>query len=216
MTAQDDLASFKTTVAAGDQYMQGGEYDNAVQSYRAAGQAGVSAVGPAIDAETNGASKSLTHKAWLMNANLNGVAQDPSQPVVSVSGPWTESDAIDAQSITYAMEKLYDQAIALPTQLPPPPAPGGSGGGGGGVVPGGGGAGPLANTGGAGLPRWLKYILAAVAVGGLGLLGWALFFRGKHHVALGAAESGRRRRRSGKHHGKHRSRRGKKRGHKRH
>jgi len=55
---------------AGDTYLANGSYDGAVEAFKAGGHAGVLSVGPAIDAQTRGASATATRSAWLLNGEL--------------------------------------------------------------------------------------------------------------------------------------------------
>lgn len=102
--AAGDLSAFNLSVGAGDTYLNAGEYDNAVTAYQAAGQSGVTTIGPEIDVQTGGASKPLTQQAWAINGNLASVT----------SSGASASDAQNAQGFARQMQNLYNQAIALP------------------------------------------------------------------------------------------------------
>ena len=91
-------------VAAGDTYMASSEYASAVSAYKAAGNAGASSVGPAIDAAVPAnlpLTQPLTQQAWTLNAALASV--NPTNP--------TQADANLAQSYAKQIVALYYQAI---------------------------------------------------------------------------------------------------------
>lgn len=125
-TASTDLANqFTLVVTAGDTYLAATppEYDAAVSAYQAAGEAGATSVGPAIDSVGSPFTKPLTHQAWLINASLAAVPGGASA---------TLENARQAQAYAKQMGALYTQAIALGIN---PPPPGGVAGTGIGAVP---------------------------------------------------------------------------------
>ena len=86
---------------AGDLYYDATEFSNAVQSYRAAGQAGATSIGPEIDlAGAANVTQPLTQAAWKLNAQL-----------ASVSGS-DQASADQARAFATQMLSLYQQAIA--------------------------------------------------------------------------------------------------------
>jgi hypothetical protein len=114
--AVSDLAAFDSTVLAGDAYMGGNEFQNAVTAYQAAGNSGAVTIGPEIDGQTNNTSQSRTHQAWLYNQGLS--ALDAASATVI--------EAAQAQNLAHSMQALYHEAITLtpaPLNLPPPQAP---------------------------------------------------------------------------------------------
>lgn len=100
-SAATDLAAFNASVAAGDAYLAAGEFGSAVTAYQAAGNAGVTVVGPEIDVQTNGLSKAVTQQAWAINGNLAAVSGSDS------------SAAQSAQGFARQMANLYNQAMGL-------------------------------------------------------------------------------------------------------
>jgi LPXTG-motif cell wall-anchored protein len=121
--ASDDLSAFNNAIAAGDQYLASGvtdgnvlgEFSSAVQAFQAGAHAAVGSLGPAIDAQTGGASKSLTAQAASTYANL---AQ------ITAAGS-SAQDATNASLYAHQMQALYTAAIALPSGGPvtPPVTP---------------------------------------------------------------------------------------------
>lgn len=160
--ASADLSAFNNAIAAGDQYLASGvtdgnilgEFTSAVQAYQAGAQAAVNSLGPAIDTQTGGASKSLTAQAASVYANLSGVTSTGS----------SQADAISASGYAHQMQALYTTAIALPAPgpvtAPPTPAPPTP------VVP------TLAPTPTPSGSSALPWILGGVAVVGAGVIGW--------------------------------------------
>jgi hypothetical protein len=98
-----DFAAFDAQTAAGDSAMANGDFSGAVTDYQAAGSVGASALGPDLDAQTNGASQPLTQQAWGLNTTLASIgAQNADQP-----------SAQAAQGLAQQMRALYAQAQAL-------------------------------------------------------------------------------------------------------
>ena len=101
-----DLAALQSSVFAGDMYLQGGEFGSAVGAYQAAGQAGVTTVGPEIDlAGAPNTTQPITQQAWTINGQLAAIGA--SSPVLA--------DATRAQGFAKQMLELYQQAIAAGT-----------------------------------------------------------------------------------------------------
>lgn len=100
-SAADDLSAFNSSLAAGDTYLAAGEYGSAVTAYQAAGNAGVTVLGPEIDTQTGGLSKALTQQAWAINGNLAAVTGTDA------------SAAQSAQGFARQMQNLYTQGIGL-------------------------------------------------------------------------------------------------------
>lgn len=100
-SAQSDLDAFNASITAGDTYLAAGEYSSAVTAYQAAGNAGVTVLGPEIDTQTNGLSKALTQQAWAINGNLAAVTGTDA------------SAAQSAQGFARQMQNLYVQGIGL-------------------------------------------------------------------------------------------------------
>jgi hypothetical protein len=67
------IADMRAGVSIGDAARSGGNYQNAIIHYKAAGQMGADTVGPAIDVRTSGATAGLTQRAWDMNGLLAGL-----------------------------------------------------------------------------------------------------------------------------------------------
>lgn len=105
-----DLANqVSAVIAAGDTYMNATppEYDAAISSYKAAGQAGASSLGPEIDRAGQAAFTSpLTQKAWTLNGEL-----------ALTTGATVEA-ARSAQSLAKQMEALYAKAITVGSNPP--------------------------------------------------------------------------------------------------
>jgi hypothetical protein len=177
-SAADDLSAFNATVQAGDMYLAGGQYIDAVNSFKAAGQVGVSTVGPEIDAQTNGASVANTQQAWKLNSDLQSIGGF----IVTVA------DATKASLLAHTMQALYVAAIAMPSAVPPsgPPAPGPSPGPNPGpnpmpptpVPPSGG-----ATTGPATPTDYTAPILIGAGVLAVGIVGWAWYTRPNRRLA---------------------------------
>jgi len=119
--ASTDLANEVTAViAAGDTYASAtpAEPASALSSYKAAGQAGATVVGPEIDlAGAAWATQPLTHQAWVTNGDLQAI---------------TGTDAASlaqARLLVTNMQSLWQQAINDGTEAAlsgkgPPPASG--------------------------------------------------------------------------------------------
>jgi hypothetical protein len=120
--ASDDLSAFNNAISAGDQYLASGvtddnaleEFTSAVQVFQAGASAAVTSLGPAIDAQTGGASRPLTSQAAaVFNAQLSGLANTGS----------SQQDAINASLYAHQMQALYTTAIAMPAPGPTTPSP---------------------------------------------------------------------------------------------
>jgi hypothetical protein len=173
-SAADDLSAFNNSISAGDQYLASGvtdgnvlgEFSSAVRAFKAGAGAAVSSVGPAINAQTNGASASLVQQA----ANVFTTQLSP----IAVGGA-SQQDALNASLYAHQMQALYTTAIAMPSgpttaptvppvttrpgpgpTLAPTATPSGGGGGGGNVLP---------------------WVLGGVAVAGVGVVGWMMYRR---------------------------------------
>lgn len=148
--ASTDLANqFTVVVAAGDTYMNASppEFAAALSAYQAAGQAGVSNVGPEIDLSgASAVTQTYTQQAWALNKQLAALTVD---------------DIASAQNVARKMGDLYAQAIAA-GQAALAKGPAASG-----IVP--------AVDGGP--TSALKAGLIAVGVGGVGGLLWAHYHR---------------------------------------
>jgi hypothetical protein len=123
-TAADAIVTFSSTIGAGDQYLAAGEWDNAVEAYKAAGNTGTTLTGPAIDKATNLASQPSTQQAWSINKQLNTINSGPYNGVAA-----TQTDAKNAQSLVNQMLVLYRTALSAPPPAPPsqmPQLPGGN------------------------------------------------------------------------------------------
>jgi len=99
-------------IHAGDAYLASSDYNGAVESFKAAGHAGVLSVGPTIDGQTRGRSVSATRKAWLLNGDL---AKINSKQFNGRSS--TPSDAYRAQNLAHQMFDTYAQALGVAPQL---------------------------------------------------------------------------------------------------
>ncbi len=92
----------------GDSWMASsvtGNWASAVQSYQAAGAAGVAQIGPEIDASGNpNATQPFTQKAWTLNAAL---------AAVNSTSTAAQPDALLAQGYAHQMYDLYQQALAV-------------------------------------------------------------------------------------------------------
>lgn len=100
--AATDLANQVTAViAAGDTYAVANDLTQALSSYKAAGMAGATSVGPEIDlAGASWVTQPLTHQAWLSNGDLQ-----------KITGFDTASVA-RAKLFVGNMEALWRQAIS--------------------------------------------------------------------------------------------------------
>ena len=97
---------------AGDVYLANGDTNGAVEAFKAAGRAGVSSVGPAIDGQTRGASVSATRQAWLRNGELGKIGSQ------QFSGrPSTSADAVRARDLAHQMFNLYASALGVPSPV---------------------------------------------------------------------------------------------------
>jgi hypothetical protein len=89
-------------IQAGDSYYGAGEYQQAISSYQAAGNAGATGIGPEIDlGPAPNLTQPLTQKAWLLNSALAAV------PTTSNAS----SDADNASQLVVQMATYYEQAI---------------------------------------------------------------------------------------------------------
>ena len=128
--SQQDLNNeVSAVVAAGDTYLASNEFANAVQAYMAAGQAGVTNVGPEIDlAGSPNNTAPWTHRAWVINAALQtqgqaainaGTASAPALPpddgsatgTPAATGRPSAEDAAVAQAQAKQIAQFYQQAI---------------------------------------------------------------------------------------------------------
>jgi uncharacterized phage infection (PIP) family protein YhgE len=164
--AADDLSAFNNAIAAGDQYLAAGvtdgnvlgEFTSAVQAYQAGASAAATSLGPAIDTQTNGASRSLTQQAAnVFNSQLSKVASTSS----------SQSDATTASLYAHQMQALYTTAIAIPpggVTVPPvtQPAPAPT------LAPT-----PTPSGGSSALP----WVIGGAAVVAVGVAGWFLLRR---------------------------------------
>jgi hypothetical protein len=91
---------------AGDVYLANGDYNGSVEAFKAAGRAGVSSVGPAIDSQTHGASMTATRQAWLRNGDLAKISTKQFD-----NRPSTATDASRAKDIAHQMFDLYARAL---------------------------------------------------------------------------------------------------------
>jgi hypothetical protein len=161
--ASDDLSAFNNALSAGDQYLASGvtdgnllsEFTSAVQAYQAGASAAVVSLGPAIDAQTNGASRSLVGQAAsVYSTQLSQITNSGS----------SQADAMNASLFAHQMQALYTTAIALPlvpTTVPPrtvPPA-----------TP------TLAPTPAPSGSSAVPWILGGAALIGAGVIGWMMF-----------------------------------------
>ncbi len=122
MTAslQDSIDSFVNDAnTAALPYYNAGEYDNAVEAYKAAGNSGAEGLGPAIDERTHGNSASVTHQAWVLNGQLAKINSGPFNGVAS-----TQADADNARGIVQRMWTLYQGAYKMITTKPVTTRPG--------------------------------------------------------------------------------------------
>jgi hypothetical protein len=123
---QSDLAAFEATLEAGLLYFRAGEFDNAVEAYKAAGSAGATVVGPEIDglgAPT--VSQPYTQAAWTLNGQLATINSTSSTGVAA-----TAADANNAATIVGNMDGQYKAALGAslaalgiaPALAPPAPS----------------------------------------------------------------------------------------------
>ena len=108
--AQTDLQNqVIAVIQAGDTYLQAGETAQALATYKAAGAAGATGVGPEIDlAGYAAASQPFTQHAWRINASLQ-----------------TATDPATAQNYAKNMQLYYTEAIsAAYYAATAPPEPG--------------------------------------------------------------------------------------------
>jgi hypothetical protein len=104
---QGDLAAFETTLGAGLIYLRGGEYNSAVDAYKAAGNAGATIIGPEIDglgAPT--VSQPYTQAAWTLNGQLAAINSTSSTGIAA-----TAVDANSAATIAGNMDGQYKAAL---------------------------------------------------------------------------------------------------------
>ena len=135
---------------AGDTYVASNEFNNAIQAYQAAGNAGATSVGPEIDlAGAPAVTQPLTQQAWTLNAALAAV------DATSTNTATAASNAALAQGYIRQMIALYQQAIAA-----------GQASLGGGIVP----ASPSGNA-----ASIMKALGIAAGAGALVGLGYAMF-----------------------------------------
>jgi hypothetical protein len=160
--ATTDLSAFNNSIAAGDQYLASGvtdgnvlgEFSSAVQAYQAGANAAVTSLGPAINAQSGGASQALVQQAaTIYSSQLAPIASSNS----------TQQDATNASLAAHAMQAIYTTAIALPASPPPltviPPTP---------VPPT---LAPTATPAPSVSSAW-PWILGGVAIVGVGAAGW--------------------------------------------
>ena len=119
---QGDLAAFESTLGAGLLYLRGGEYDSAVDAYKAAGNAGATVIGPEIDglgAPT--VSQPYTQAAWTLNGQLAAINSTGSTGTAA-----TAADANSAATLASNMDAQYLAALGVSPVIAgaqPGPAP---------------------------------------------------------------------------------------------
>ncbi len=115
MTADlsDSISGMIAANNAASAYLAAGEWDNAVEAYKAAGNAGATQVGPGIDARTHGVSGPQTHQAWILNGELANVNSGPSNGT-----PATQTDANNAAGLFSQMYNIYQAANKAITSDP--------------------------------------------------------------------------------------------------
>ena len=99
-------------IMAGDSYLANGDYNGAVEAYKAAGHAGVISIGPATDAQTRGSSATSTRSAWLLNGELAKISSRQFNGRVS-----SVADAYKAKEIAHNMYDRYAGAMGLAPNL---------------------------------------------------------------------------------------------------
>ena len=106
--AQADLAAFETTLQAALTYVQAGQWDSAVEAYKAAGSAGATVVGPEIDGlGAANVTQGYTQAAWTVNGKLATINSTPYNGTAA-----TATDAATAQGYALSMDQGYRIALA--------------------------------------------------------------------------------------------------------
>lgn len=125
----DGASAFLSTIAAGTAYKMAGDagvagqYDSAVDAYKAAGQAAVSSTGIGGElaaADSTGTATTYTQQAWAINAQLNSSAVNSTQ---STGKAATQSDAQQAQGYVTQMLNFYLKGVqaAITANMTQPP-----------------------------------------------------------------------------------------------
>lgn len=120
--AATDLANeVDAVITAGDTYAAATppELAEALSSYKAAGQAGATVVGPEIDlAGASWVTQPLTHQAWVSNGNLQALTTADASTVAQAKAYITNMRALWQQALSDGTEAILRPGGVKPPKLP--------------------------------------------------------------------------------------------------